>query len=306
MVTNKGADLPKLAAPARRALIEAGYTRLEQLTRVTETDLTKLHGIGPTAMQTLRAALHERGLSFRCDVPDIDIDLSYALDIELSTRFRPYRLDEAPFEELRVTARLDLEVMEIEPELLTSAGLPLEWGRGQRTLVELHCGEDLVLVLDERDADSLNLASHLFIGDELKSHVEEICEIGFSGCVLLMDYFALDPAWRGLGLGPLISLATMRTLTLGHDITCAALYAAPLPTDHEIPNHERRQIAKKIKSAWQRCGFEELAMTDEGWIMVASGVGASTWPDELWPGLLNEVNAAVNDHIARRISLQPR
>lgn len=40
--------------------------------------------------------------------------------------------------------------------------------------------------------------------------------------------------------------------------------------------------------------------------MVAPDVGASTWPDELWPGILNKANAAVNDHIARRISLQPR
>ena len=59
------ADLPKLAAPARRALHGAGYTRLEDLTKVTESDVMKLHGMGANAMQVLRDALAERGLSFR-------------------------------------------------------------------------------------------------------------------------------------------------------------------------------------------------------------------------------------------------
>jgi len=57
--------LPKLSAPARRALSGAGYTRLDQLAQLSESDLKKLHGMGPTAIAALRAALHERGLSFR-------------------------------------------------------------------------------------------------------------------------------------------------------------------------------------------------------------------------------------------------
>jgi DNA-directed RNA polymerase alpha subunit len=58
-------DLPKLAAPARRALLGAGYTRLEDLTTVTESEVMQLHGMGANAMRTLRDALQERGLSFR-------------------------------------------------------------------------------------------------------------------------------------------------------------------------------------------------------------------------------------------------
>jgi hypothetical protein len=61
----EGTDLPKLAAPARRALNGAGYTRLEDLTKATESEVRKLHGMGPNAMQALRNALRERGLSFR-------------------------------------------------------------------------------------------------------------------------------------------------------------------------------------------------------------------------------------------------
>jgi hypothetical protein len=58
-------DLPKLSAPARRALIGAGYTRLEHLTKAKESEILKLHGMGPNAMRILRNALNERGLSFR-------------------------------------------------------------------------------------------------------------------------------------------------------------------------------------------------------------------------------------------------
>ena len=58
-------NLTKLAAPARRALQGAGYTRLEDLTKVTESDVMRLHGMGANAVQVLRDALGERGLSFR-------------------------------------------------------------------------------------------------------------------------------------------------------------------------------------------------------------------------------------------------
>jgi hypothetical protein len=58
-------DFPDgLAAPARRALTGAGYSRLNQLTEISEADLKKLHGVGPNAIEQLRRALAERGLSF--------------------------------------------------------------------------------------------------------------------------------------------------------------------------------------------------------------------------------------------------
>ena len=57
-------DLPKLAAPARRALAGAGYVHLEQFTKVTEAEVLELHGMGPNAMNSLRNALAEKGLSF--------------------------------------------------------------------------------------------------------------------------------------------------------------------------------------------------------------------------------------------------
>lgn len=56
---------PKLAAPAQRALAAAGVQRLEQLTKFSEAEVSKWHGIGPNAVNALRAALSARGLAFK-------------------------------------------------------------------------------------------------------------------------------------------------------------------------------------------------------------------------------------------------
>jgi len=59
------APFPRLSAPAARALEAAGYTHLEQLTRVTEAELAQLHGMGPKALGILREALRAQGRSFK-------------------------------------------------------------------------------------------------------------------------------------------------------------------------------------------------------------------------------------------------
>lgn len=65
MKSKEGSNLPaKLAAPAVRALADAGITRLEQLAKLKETDLRRMHGVGPNAIEMLRRALEEHGLSF--------------------------------------------------------------------------------------------------------------------------------------------------------------------------------------------------------------------------------------------------
>jgi DNA-directed RNA polymerase alpha subunit len=57
-------DFPKLSAPAQRALANANIQNLQQLSRFTETEIKKLHGIGPNAINELRRALRKKGLSF--------------------------------------------------------------------------------------------------------------------------------------------------------------------------------------------------------------------------------------------------
>lgn len=56
-----------LSRPAQQALAAAGYTRLEQLARVSEDDILALHGIGPKTIPQLRSALADIGLSFADD-----------------------------------------------------------------------------------------------------------------------------------------------------------------------------------------------------------------------------------------------
>lgn len=60
-------DLPKLSAPAHRALAAAGITHLKQLSKISESELGKLHGIGPNAIRDLHTALAAKGLSFAAD-----------------------------------------------------------------------------------------------------------------------------------------------------------------------------------------------------------------------------------------------
>ena len=60
---------PGIGAPAERALTQAGYTRLEQLTHVTEAELALLHGVGPKALRLLREALATSGRGFQPRLP---------------------------------------------------------------------------------------------------------------------------------------------------------------------------------------------------------------------------------------------
>jgi len=63
---NKGTetDLPKLAAPARRALASVGINKLEDVARFTEDEIMELHGMGPNAMRQICRALAAKQLSF--------------------------------------------------------------------------------------------------------------------------------------------------------------------------------------------------------------------------------------------------
>lgn len=50
-----------LSQPALRALANAGYTKIDQLRGVRESELLKLHGLGPKGVRILLAA--QKGLS---------------------------------------------------------------------------------------------------------------------------------------------------------------------------------------------------------------------------------------------------
>jgi len=67
-------DFPKIGAPALRALHSAGFTELEQLTKVTEAELMQLHGMGPNALGKLSVALKANGLLFHESKKDTGMD----------------------------------------------------------------------------------------------------------------------------------------------------------------------------------------------------------------------------------------
>jgi predicted flap endonuclease-1-like 5' DNA nuclease len=62
--TTPESDLPNIGKPATRVLTNAGYIKLHQFTKVTETDILKLHGVGPKAVRIINEALKEKGQSF--------------------------------------------------------------------------------------------------------------------------------------------------------------------------------------------------------------------------------------------------
>jgi hypothetical protein len=54
--------LPKISAPAIRALNAAGFTRLRELADVPRSDLAQLHGMGPKALRIIEEELERHGL----------------------------------------------------------------------------------------------------------------------------------------------------------------------------------------------------------------------------------------------------
>ena len=59
-------ELPKIGAPATRALNNAGYTSLRQLAGVPRAELAKLHGMGPKALRIIEDNLAEHSLRLSC------------------------------------------------------------------------------------------------------------------------------------------------------------------------------------------------------------------------------------------------
>ena len=57
--------LPKIGAPATRALASIGVTRLSQVASHRAEELLALHGVGPRAIKLLQDALDDQGRSFR-------------------------------------------------------------------------------------------------------------------------------------------------------------------------------------------------------------------------------------------------
>ena len=67
VVTTADDALPRIGAPATRALTAAGITTLTQVSGTTERELLAMHGVGPKAIRILCEAMSERGLRFAAE-----------------------------------------------------------------------------------------------------------------------------------------------------------------------------------------------------------------------------------------------
>ena len=56
--------LALLSAPARAALEQEGIATLTDLSKYSEREILKLHGVGPKSLPVLRQSLHTSGLGF--------------------------------------------------------------------------------------------------------------------------------------------------------------------------------------------------------------------------------------------------
>ncbi|WP_238165922.1 hypothetical protein [Kribbella caucasensis] len=54
----------EIGRTARRVLALNGFTRYEQLTKVSAKELLKIHGVGPKAVRILGVELATRGMNF--------------------------------------------------------------------------------------------------------------------------------------------------------------------------------------------------------------------------------------------------
>ncbi len=63
----KDSFLSLLAAPARRALENNGITSLQQLSKLSEKEVLRFHGMGKSSIPKLKKALKEEGLSFKTE-----------------------------------------------------------------------------------------------------------------------------------------------------------------------------------------------------------------------------------------------
>jgi hypothetical protein len=56
-------SLPKIGAPATRALHAAGYSSLRQLAGVPRSELAQLHGMGPKTLMIIEDEVNQHGLA---------------------------------------------------------------------------------------------------------------------------------------------------------------------------------------------------------------------------------------------------
>ena len=64
--TSESSPFPQgVSRPAQRALASVEITNVDQATRISESELKKLHGMGPKAIRAIKAELKRRGKALK-------------------------------------------------------------------------------------------------------------------------------------------------------------------------------------------------------------------------------------------------
>ncbi|WP_152655499.1 DNA-directed RNA polymerase subunit alpha C-terminal domain-containing protein [Oceanobacillus sp. CFH 90083] len=82
--------LPKIGKPATNALHHINITTLEEVAKLDEKTLLKIHGVGPKAVKILEETLEEKGLSFADNHP-LPFTLDFAVIGDLKCDNAPKR-----------------------------------------------------------------------------------------------------------------------------------------------------------------------------------------------------------------------
>lgn len=82
--------LPNIGKPATNALAHIGITELKEVSKVDETNLKKIHGVGPKAIKILKSALAEEKLSLKEEEP-LPFKTNFAVLGSLSCNNAPKR-----------------------------------------------------------------------------------------------------------------------------------------------------------------------------------------------------------------------
>lgn len=121
-------------------------------------------------------------------------------------------------------------------------------------------GVDPWEVLDAEEGDLEMVGRVLLDGGGFRDELDDELQ-GWESDLLILNHVELEPAVRGIGLGPLFASLTLEPLLGGARVV--ACYPAPIGGEHT--DASRAEIVAKLGRTWAKAGFRPLH--DGVWIL---------------------------------------
>lgn len=169
--------LVRVAGPARGALASLGVSSLPELARHTEAEVAGLHGMGPTALARIKAALRTAGLRFRDD----RVELVRAFLTALSEGRSGSALEEFYHPEVRQTEFPNLLTKVVAVRDLAELKAASERGkavirRQKYELTKVFAADEGVVIEAVWTAELAIPLGKLAVGDQMKAYFAQIYE----------------------------------------------------------------------------------------------------------------------------------